>query len=230
MLRKAEVLSLSRPSDLISGQAPKTGPSALAIRAQQILAALLLLTVAACSSQKPQPEQASAPTAQPQSAAALQRWEAIGKLGVRSPKENGSANLTWQQASGNYRIHLSGPLGAGATVISGSPGGVSLQRGSDPAVFASNPAQLTEQVMGWPLPVSEMFYWVRGLAAPGAVGGQQKNAKGQLQSLQQSGWQLNFGGYQTVGPYQLPTRIKAATNNAAGPVSVTVVIKEWSPR
>ncbi|WP_240914314.1 lipoprotein insertase outer membrane protein LolB [Microbulbifer sp. SH-1] len=194
------------------------------------MAALLLLLLAACSAQKPQPQQPPAQTAQTQSAAALQRWEAKGKLGVRSPKENGSANLTWQQASGNYRIHLSGPLGAGATMISGSPTGVSLQRGNDPAVFASNPAQLTEEIMGWPLPVSEMFYWVRGLVAPGAVSGEQRNAQGQLLRLQQAGWQLDFGGYQSVGPYQLPTRIKAATNQAAGPVSVTVVIKEWEPK
>jgi len=224
MLRKAEVLSL--PS-LHIGISFSRG----AQRALRLLGATLLLTLTACSAQKQQPQQPPVPeTVQPQTAAALQRWEAKGKLGVRSPKENGSANLIWQQANANYRIHLSGPLGAGATTISGSPGGVSLQRGSDPAVLASDPAQLTEQLMGWPLPVSEMFYWVRGLAAPGAVAGQQKNAQGLLQSLQQSGWQLNFSGYQSVGPYQLPSRIKAATNNAAGPVSVTVVIKEWLPR
>ncbi|MCK7598345.1 lipoprotein insertase outer membrane protein LolB [Microbulbifer sp. CAU 1566] len=220
MSRKAEVLSLSSFSL----------PYRSAQRALQLTAALLLLGVVGCSSQKPQPEQPPAQTSQAQSATSLQRWEAQGKLGVRSPKENGSANLTWQQANSNYRIHLSGPLGAGATVISGSPGGVSLQRGNEPAVFASNAGQLTEQIMGWPLPVSEMFYWVRGLAAPGAIAGQQKNAQGLLQGLQQAGWQLNFSGYQSVGPYQLPTRIKASTNQAAGPVSVTVVIKDWQPR
>lgn len=217
MLRKAEVLSLSRFSLLNEC-------------AKRLAAATLLLALVACSAQKPQPQQPPAQTVQPQSAAALQRWEVRGKLGVRSPKENGSANLTWQQASGNYRIHLSGPLGAGATMISGSPTGVSLQRGNDPAVIASNPEQLTEEIMGWPLPVSEMFYWVRGLVAPGAVSGEQRDAQGQLLRLQQAGWHLDFGDYQSVGPYKLPTRIKAATNQAAGPVSVTVVIKEWEPK
>ncbi|WP_231758035.1 lipoprotein insertase outer membrane protein LolB [Microbulbifer elongatus] len=223
MLRKADVLTpLYRSTHQPQG----------AHRALKFVGAVLLLTLAACSAQKPQPQQPSEPAAhQPSSAAALQRWEAKGKMGVRSPKESGSANLVWQQADrANYRIHLSGPLGAGATSISGSPGGVSLQRGNDPAVFASDPAQLTEQIMGWPLPVSEMFYWVRGLAAPGAVSGQRKNAQGLMQSLQQSGWALEFTGYQSVGPYKLPGKIKASTTNAAGPVSVTLVIKEWSPR
>lgn len=231
MLRKAEFIPFSQSNNKPVFAHPfAIIPNAIN-RSLSVLAALTLTAIVGCSSQKPQPpESATTQTTQPQSAAQLQRWEAIGKMGVRSPRENGSANLTWLQAGDNYRIHLSGPLGAGATVISGSSAGVSLQRGSDPAVFAANPAQLTEQVMGWPLPVAEMFYWVRGLPAPGAASGQQKNAQGYLQSLQQSGWQLSFGEYTKAGPYTLPTRIKASTSNQAGPVSVTVVIKEWHPK
>ncbi|MFC6632625.1 lipoprotein insertase outer membrane protein LolB [Microbulbifer taiwanensis] len=187
-----------------------------------VLATVLL---AACAGQQRQPQP---PTAADSPAAQLQHWTIKGKLGVRSPSDNGSANLTWQQqAAPNYRIHLSGPLGAGATVISGSPGGVSLQRGDDPPLQARNPAELTMQTLGWPLPINEMFYWVRGIPAPGPTGQQQRNAQGQLQSLQQSGWQLNFSDYQNRGSYVLPTRINASTRGAAGPVTVKLVIKEW---
>ena len=186
------------------------------------------LVLAACAGQQPQPPMAGAGE---RSVNQLQHWTIVGKLGVRSPRENGSANLTWQQqAAPNYRIHLSGPLGAGATVISGSSSGVSLQRGDEPAMHARNPAQLTEQMLGWPLPVSEMFYWVRGLPAPGTSASEQRNAQGQLQGLRQAGWQLSFSDYQAVGAYSLPTRIKAETSQGAGPVKVTLVIKEWMPQ
>ena len=207
-------------------------PGSYAKQLGRVAIALFLLAITACSSQQkqPQPAEPAMPGAQPQSAAALLRWEAKGKLGVRAPRENGSANMIWQQANSNYRIHLSGPLGAGATLISGSPTGVSLQRGDEPAVFAADAGELTEQVMGWPLPVGEMFYWVRGLPAPGAVASKQANSQGLLQSLSQAGWQLRFSDYQKIGAYHLPTRIKAATNQAAGPVNVTLVIKEWLPK
>lgn len=202
---------------------PTTEPARALKRIQFLLVALLALVLGACASQKPQP-----PTAAGQSAMQLQSWTIRGKLGVRSPTDNGSANLTWQQqAAAIYRIHLSGPLGAGATVISGSPGGVSLQRGDEPPLQARNPAQLTMDTLGWPLPATEMFYWVRGLPAPGGVSSQQRNPQGQLQSLQQAGWRLNFSEYQNRGPYVLPSRIKAETRGAAGPVKVTLVIKEW---
>lgn len=189
--------------------------------------ALLAALLSACAGQQPQP-----PTAADSPAAQLQHWVIQGKLGVRSPGDNGSANLQWWQRSAqNYRIHLSGPLGAGATVINGTPAGVSLQRGSEPPIQARNPAQLTMQILGWPLPVAEMYYWVRGMAAPGIpVESQQQDNRGQLQNLQQAGWNLNFSNYLNAGPYVLPTRIVAETQQAAGPVKVTLVIKEWLPQ
>ncbi|WP_237054941.1 lipoprotein insertase outer membrane protein LolB [Microbulbifer sediminum] len=187
---------------------------------------LVALLLGACAGQQgtglPVPGTGSQPVEQ------LQSFTIAGKLGVRSPTDNGSANINWQQQSdSNYRIHLSGPLGAGATVITGNPGSVSLKRGSEPPMRASNPAQLTQQMLGWPLPVREMFYWVRGLPAPGGSAGEKRDTAGQLQALQQAGWQLEFSDYQRVGRYTLPTRIKARTNQAAGPVKVTLVIKEW---
>ncbi len=200
-------------------------------RGAKLLLGCFALLLAACSSQKPEPSApapAEQPSAEQPSVEQLQRWTIKGKIGVRAPEDSGSANLTWeQQNSPSYRIHLSGPLGAGATVISGSPAGVSLQRGDEPPVHARSPAQLTMQTLGWPLPIDEMYYWVRGLVAPGGDASEQRNASGQLQSLQQAGWILNFSGYESRGPYVLPTKIKATSNQAAGPVKVTLVIKEW---
>ncbi|WP_020412552.1 lipoprotein insertase outer membrane protein LolB [Microbulbifer variabilis] len=196
-----------------------------------LLVATLALLVSACAGQKAKEQPAAdtpQETATPTSVAQLKQWTIKGKLGVRSPADNGSANLTWQQSGAqNFRIHLSGPLGAGTTVISGSAGGVSLVRGDEAPVVARNAAQLTEQILGWPLPASEMFYWVRGLPAPGPRGAERHNDQGLLQSLQQSGWTLSFSDYRQNGPFTLPTRIKAQTNAAAGPVNVTLVIKDW---
>ncbi|AOS95515.1 Outer-membrane lipoprotein LolB precursor [Microbulbifer aggregans] len=192
--------------------------------ALRLLGLLMLALLTACASQTQQ----KPPVAPELPVMQLQQWTIKGKLGVRSPNDNGSANLTWlQQSQPNYRIHLSGPLGAGATVINGTPAGVSLKRGDEPTTHAANPSQLTALALGWPLPVDEMFYWVRGLPAPGNAAGERRDAQGLLQSLQQAGWQLNFSGYQNVGAYVLPTRIKAETRQAAGPVKVTLVIKEW---
>lgn len=196
-----------------------------------LLVATLTLLFSACASQKTREQHTPGvprDTAAPETVAQLKQWTMKGKLGVRSPKDNGSANLIWtQNGVQNYRIHLSGPLGAGTTVITGSAGGVSLMRGNEPPVVARNASQLTAQTLGWPLPAAEMFYWVRGLPAPGAKGAERHNAQGQLQSLQQSGWLLRFSDYRQNGPYRLPTRIKAQTNASTGPVQVTLVIKAW---
>ncbi|WKD50730.1 lipoprotein insertase outer membrane protein LolB [Microbulbifer spongiae] len=196
-----------------------------------LLVAALTLLFSACASQKTREQRTPdvpRETTTAKTVAQLEQWTIRGKLGVRSPKDNGSANLTWaQNGVQNYRLHLSGPLGAGTTVITGSAGGVSLVRGDEPPVVARSASQLTTQTLGWPLPAAEMFYWVRGLPAPGAKGAERHNAQGQLLSLQQSGWLLRFSDYRQNGPYRLPTRIKAQTNASAGPVQVTLVIKAW---
>lgn len=204
-------------------------PNHLPRRAHWLLWPLLLLLASCATQPQLQPAPPATAVSEP-SVEALQNWVIKGKLGVRGHRDSGSANLIWQQLAQNYRIYLSGPLGAGATVISGSPNGVSLQRGGDSPIFAANPELLTTELMGWPLPVAKMSYWLRGLAAPGASSNRQQNASGQLQSLQQAGWQLSFDEYQTVGDYQLPTRIVAATRQAGTPISVTLVIKQWQPR
>lgn len=212
------------PGTAGSSHLSAAGPS------RYLLLGCFALLLAACAGQKEQPQPlppTAAPESQP-SVAQLQHWTIKGKVGVRSPDENGSANLNWRQrAASSYRIDLSGPLGAGATVITGSPAGAELRRGDDPPVRAPSATQLTLQTLGWPLPIDEMFYWVRGLAAPGGGASEQRNAQGQLQSLQQSGWRLNFSDYQSKGPYTLPTRIVGETTGAAGPVTVKLVIKEW---
>jgi outer membrane lipoprotein LolB len=198
---------------------------------QRTLLVFTALTIVACASQQKEPQQPQlpqSPNADKPSVEQLQSWTIKGKVGVRSTEENGSANLNWQQqAAASYRINLSGPLGAGATVITGSPAGASLKSGSEPPLRAPNAAQLTMQALGWPLPIDEMVYWVRGLAAPGPAAGEQRDPTGRLQSLQQSGWKLVFSGYESRGPYVLPTRIIGETSGAAGPVKVTLVIKEW---
>ncbi|MCO1333763.1 lipoprotein insertase outer membrane protein LolB [Microbulbifer sp. OS29] len=197
-----------------------------------LLLASLALLISACAGQKTkeQPEKPGSTVENnaPQTVVEFTQWNLKGKLGVRSPKENGSANLAWLQGGAeNFRLHLSGPLGAGTTIITGSAGGVSLVRGGQPPIYARNPAELTQEALGWPLPAREMFYWVRGLPAPGAKNGEQRNAQGQLQSLQQSGWALTFSDYRSEGSFMLPARIKAQTNGPAGPVLVTLVIKDW---
>lgn len=157
----------------------------------------------------------------------LNQWHLSGKLGVRVLANNtssGSAYLDWQQQPEDYAIRLSGPLGQGTTWIKGNASGVLLEQPGQPPLTANTPEQLIYQTLGWELPISDLFYWVRGIPAPQTpIEKQEKTPSGSLAQLQQSGWQLAFSRYNTVGPWQLPGKIVAERDS----VRLTLVIKNW---
>lgn len=152
-----------------------------------------------------------------------EHWQLSAKLGVRSPSENGSAYLNWQQQSSRYNIHLSGPLGQGSVHIDGSPSRVTLNRAGEPELSAASAEQLLEQTLGWSAPIAQLKYWVRGLPAPGTSAVQTHNPQGALASLRQSGWTLNYSRYRAVGNFLLPGKITARQNE----LKLTLIIKDW---
>jgi len=162
--------------------------------------------------------------------AQVESWQLNGKLGVRlqSPdkpqKTGGSASIDWQQHPRDYAIRLSGPLGQGTTWIKGNANGVRLEQAGQPPMTAATPEQLVEQSLGWQLPISELFYWVRGIPAPRLpIDAQVKAPSGGLEQLQQSGWQLAFSRYNAVGPWQLPGKIVAERDG----LRLILVINNW---
>ncbi|WP_313210632.1 lipoprotein insertase outer membrane protein LolB, partial [Stutzerimonas nitrititolerans] len=54
-------------------------------------------------------------------------WQISGKIGIRAPQESGSGTLFWLQRQEYFDIRLSGPLGRGATRLTGRPDAVALE-------------------------------------------------------------------------------------------------------
>lgn len=199
-------------------------------RAHWLIPALALLLLAGCATPRLGP-----PVTSPvewdshrNQIAALEHWELRGKLGYRGPDANGSAWLTWLQDFESFDLTLSGPMGAGATRISGNPQLAVLQRGSDQA-RASSPSELTREVLGVRLPLEELPWWVRGLPAPDTPSTPSFGENHLLASLEQAGWQLAFSRYADVDGFHLPGRI---TGTGTGPhegLSFTLVVNQWRP-
>jgi|GEM_PF-518373 len=227
-------------------------PSLLQLRRHACLIALLLL--AGCASQTtsitsktaadhgPSAHKAATSTGQPPLAPQLEDWDEYqrvlqgielwqvqGKLGIRLPSDSGSLYFNWLQRPENFAIHLSGPLGQGASWIrGGSPNNnlqqVSLERGKQPRVYADNLETLMHSTLGWSLPVSELYYWVRGIPSPNLPIEQLgRDAGGRLASLQQQGWKLRFERYKTVDSWPLPGKLIAERK----PLKLTFIIKSW---
>ena len=159
---------------------------------------------------------------------AIAEWQLQGKLGIRTPDENGSASLKWTQEMANYQLNLSGPLGQKRMIITGTPGKVQLEQTGEPAQEAKSPEALIKKQLGWTLPVTQLAYWVRGVPAPsGRINHIEQNSDGLIAQLQQGGWLISYSNYQDQ-PFNhstlaMPGRITAEYED----VRLILVIREW---
>lgn len=188
-----------------------------------LLLLLLGVLLAGCATQRPAPETTHWESHQSQ-LLALRHWQLEGKLGYRSPEQSGSAFVNWRQADEAFDLALAGPFGAGATRISGDRQVALLQQQGRDEIRAPTAAELTEWLFGWSLPVEQMIEWVKGVPAPDPHHPLPTfNATGQLETLEQAGWQLRFDNYRQQGDLVLPGRIRGSL----GDVSFTLVVSQW---
>ncbi len=154
----------------------------------------------------------------------LTQWRIQAKLGYRAPGDSGSALLEWHQNQHHFDVHLSGPFGAYATRISGDPEHVILQRG-DEQHFATSSADLTRQLLGLPLPVEALTWWVRGIPTPDQpVDKRTHSDTGTLSFLSQAGWDLEFSRYENINGWLLPGKI----SGQQGDLSFKLIINKWT--
>ena len=156
----------------------------------------------------------------------LDAWQIDGKVGIRAPRDSGSGTLFWLQRQDYFDIRLSGPLGRGATRLTGRPDAVTLEIAGQGRYQADSPEALVERQLGWQLPVSNLLWWVRGLPAPDSRSRLSLDGASRLARLEQDGWQVNYLAYRNEDGYALPERIRLEGRD----LQVTLVIKDWQPR
>ena len=139
------------------------------------LVLLLPLLLSSCASITPQPQKQTR----------TDHWILHGKIGIQSPKENGSASLVWKQEKNNYHIRLFGPLGIGAVELNGTPSLVTFINNKGEVYQAKSAELLLKQNTGWQIPVSNLVYWVQGIPAP---------------KHNQQDWQIEYLKYQNGLP------------------------------
>ncbi|CDZ75868.1 Outer-membrane lipoprotein LolB precursor [Legionella massiliensis] len=156
-------------------------------------------------------------------AAKISSWEISGAMAARSKGKGWSASVNWlQQGLSSYQIRLSGPLGSGTVLISRSGGTVTLRDGPKTAT-SSNAESLLMQQTGVRLPVNNLYYWARGVPAPGAVQGSKYDQGGRLLILRQAGYTIEYQQYTSVGNVILPSNIRLQGNG----IFIKLVIKNW---
>ena len=157
-----------------------------------------------------------------------------GRLSVRY-QQNGSpqslqGKFRWQQQGEQTDITLYSPLGQTIATIAITPGLAVMAQSDGEKKQAPNVTALTQEVLGWPMPVDGLRYWLQGFV---------QNVEGKLQiaspegmhSFQSDGWRVRYVSWQRNASIQYPKRVDMERTTAeAGDIVLRLVIDDWNDR
>lgn len=132
-------------------------------------------------------------------------FEIAGRIAVKYRDDAGSGNIAWRHGARGDEMLLSSPLGQGIARIVRADDEVTLTTQDGREFRATDAESLTEQVLGFRLPLAGLADWVRGrpAAAPGPTR-LRLDAGGRLVEFEQSGWRVEYLAY--AG--KLPSHLK----------------------
>lgn len=189
-----------------------------------------LFTLVSCSTiPKPTAVQTTSveqtPSLSPFSLERISSWELKGKVAIydMTASKGESINLHWDQFGRRYTLTLYGPFGANSIKLQGAPGFITLEKSNGEKITAKNPEEMLKLQTGWTLPISNLYFWIRGLPVSDLPFKKNLDDKKRVTLLLQQGWRIEYLSYIQVDNFDLPSKI--FLNNAA--LRIKIVINQW---
>jgi outer membrane lipoprotein LolB len=177
----------------------------------------LLVLLAGCASSPPSPQSIMRP-AQGEAAP----FDLDGRIAVTYEGGNSSATVHWTHRPAEDEILLLAPLGQTVARINSNANGVELET-SDRLYTAQDTEDLTQQVLGWSLPLSGLRYWVLALPTPENKADIVHDGNGRVKEIYQDGWAIRYARYTGETPDSLPTRVILQRDE----VELQLLVDEW---
>ncbi len=151
-------------------------------------------------------------------------FQLSGAIAVNKQQHGFSAAIKWNQSSSNqYYIKISSPLSGKTVIVSKEKGVITYQEGTK-IIKADNAEKLLSKEAKIYLPVTNLYYWVRAIPAPYTKNIAEYNESGQLTSLKQQDFVIQYSEYfKNNNGYTLPRKIKLTGHG----IIIKLVIKNW---
>lgn len=154
-------------------------------------ALLALFLLSACAALEPATEEAE--------------FELAGRIAVRYGEEAFSGNLAWRHGAAADDMLLTTALGAGVARLTRNGQNIVLTTAEPREYKSDDPEALTQEVLGFRLPLRGLADWVRGRPSP---------------DLEARGWKIEYQGYDEQ---KRPTRLRVTYPN----LELRLAISEW---
>lgn len=157
-----------------------------------------------------------------------QGWRFSAKVGIKTPQLQEQANLVWQFADQSNDVRLFGPLGVGSVKLEFDQYSVQLKDNKGLLHRGVSAQELLTKIVGWPIPVDALSYWLHGLPSSKGPHQYQLNEINELVGLKQFGWAIKYAGYQEYQGRRLARKLTATKQvSPEQSISVKLVTKSW---
>lgn len=151
-----------------------------------------------------------------------------GRISVNFGSQNLSGKLRWAHDAAGDDIALASPLGTQVARLVRDSTGVALTDSEQVTHRAGDAESLTQQRLGWRLPLTGLSAWVRGRTLGGTADELRRDERGRIAFLAEDGWRVDYV-YPEDGPLAaLPRRLFMRYARAAEPLEVRLVIDQWA--
>lgn len=194
-----------------------------------LIPALFAVLVSACTT-VPQQQ-----TIQPPASVYLSHLEAIqpisnfaisGRMAILTETKGFSGSIRWHHHEEGDDIQFFSPLGTQLGNISKSTDGVTLTTSNQKIYHADDAATLTQQTLGWSLPMDGLQDWMLGrpnATTDGTLEILAWDAQGNITHMRQNGWDIEYPTYITSEEFQLPGKIILKSDK----LELKLVIEQW---
>ncbi|NDY94591.1 lipoprotein insertase outer membrane protein LolB [Wenzhouxiangella limi] len=150
-------------------------------------------------------------------------WRVTGRLSVSDGEQGGQMAFDWRGQGSQHDLRLRSVVGGKQWRLMFNEGGALIEGSDVGLVRAEDPDLLVAEIVGWPIPVSQLAYWLRGLTAS-EDDRVSFAADGTMDMIGQDDWTLEYLRYDqpASGPL-MPERVQALSP----PYRVRMILRTW---
>lgn len=145
------------------------------------------------------------------------------RIGIQSDGKGSSGSTRWRHNPEGNDISMLSPVGGTVAKIITNAEGVTLTTNDGKVLQAADAESLTEEHLGWRLPLTGLPDWALGRPANRLVEELQWDSIGRITKLKQDGWEIEYPEYMEASGYRLPKKINLKSKN----LTLKLVIESW---
>jgi outer membrane lipoprotein LolB len=146
-------------------------------------------------------------------------FELSGRVAVRYGKDASSGRVLWRHSSDTDELLITSPFGQGIARLNRNGDQFRLLTGDQKEYRADNAEDLTEQALGWRLPLGGLADWVQARPSPGRPA-EVRGERNRDLELWQDGWHVTYEEFRDGRPF----RLRMSREN----LEIRLIVDQWT--